>query len=90
MDVGMMLLFASYGWEHIGDEQVWSEELQLARLAVESGFDVLWAAEHHFFDSSFCPNNLQLMTYLAGQLSDTPLYVADGQWLISAPFAPEG
>jgi alkanesulfonate monooxygenase SsuD/methylene tetrahydromethanopterin reductase-like flavin-dependent oxidoreductase (luciferase family) len=66
MDVGMMLLFASYGWEHIGDDQVWSEELQLARLAVESGFDVLWAAEHHFFDYSFCPDNLQLMTYLAG------------------------
>jgi hypothetical protein len=21
MDVGMMLLFASYGWEHIGDDQ---------------------------------------------------------------------
>ena len=66
MDVGMMMLFASYGWEHIGDEQVWSEELQLARLAVESGFDVLWAAEHHCFDYSFCPDNLQLMTYLAG------------------------
>jgi alkanesulfonate monooxygenase SsuD/methylene tetrahydromethanopterin reductase-like flavin-dependent oxidoreductase (luciferase family) len=45
---------------------VWSEELQLARLAVESGFDVLWAAKHHCFDYSFCPDNLQLMTYLAG------------------------
>jgi alkanesulfonate monooxygenase SsuD/methylene tetrahydromethanopterin reductase-like flavin-dependent oxidoreductase (luciferase family) len=25
----------------------------------------LWSAEHHFFDYSFCPDNLQLMTYLA-------------------------
>jgi alkanesulfonate monooxygenase SsuD/methylene tetrahydromethanopterin reductase-like flavin-dependent oxidoreductase (luciferase family) len=66
MDVGMMMQFASYVWEHIGDEQVWREELQLTRLAVESGFDVLWAAEHHCFDYSFCPDHLQLMTYLAG------------------------
>jgi alkanesulfonate monooxygenase SsuD/methylene tetrahydromethanopterin reductase-like flavin-dependent oxidoreductase (luciferase family) len=66
MDVGMMMLFASYGWDQIEDAQVWDEELRLAGLAAESGFDVLWSAEHHFFDYSFCPDNLQLMTYLAG------------------------
>ena len=66
MDVGMMLIFTSYGWEHIRDDEVWEEELKLARLAAEAGFDVLWSAEHHFFDYSFCPDNLQLMTYLAG------------------------
>jgi alkanesulfonate monooxygenase SsuD/methylene tetrahydromethanopterin reductase-like flavin-dependent oxidoreductase (luciferase family) len=66
MDVGMMLVFASYGWENVGDDQVWDEEIRLARLAADSGFDVLWSAEHHFFDYSFCPDNLQLMTYLAG------------------------
>ena len=70
MDVGMLLLFASYGWEHSGDDQVWGEELKLARLAAESGFDVLWSAEHHFFDYAFCPDNLQLMTYLAGLYPD--------------------
>ena len=65
MDVGMMMVFASYGWENIGDDQVADEEIRLARLAAQSGFDVLWSAEHHFFDYSFCPDNLQLMTYLA-------------------------
>ena len=65
MDVGMMMVFASYGWDHIGDDRVWDEEIRLARLAADSGFDVLWSAEHHFFDYSFCPDNLQLMTYLA-------------------------
>src|SRR5689334_10146314 len=65
MDVGMMMVFASYGWESIGDDEVWDEEIRLARLAADSGFDVLWSAEHHFFDYSFCPDNLQLMTYLA-------------------------
>jgi hypothetical protein len=65
MDVGMMMVFASYGWDAIGDDQVWDEEIRLARLAADSGFDVLWSAEHHFFDYSFCPDNLQLMAFLA-------------------------
>ncbi|MCZ6874875.1 MAG: LLM class flavin-dependent oxidoreductase [bacterium] len=76
MDVGMMMIFASYGWEQIRDDEVWEEELKLARLAAESGFDVLWSAEHHFFDYSFCPDNLQLMTYLAAQYSDIDLGTA--------------
>ena len=42
MDVGMMMIFAAYGWENIGDDQVWDEELRLARLAADLGFDVLW------------------------------------------------
>jgi alkanesulfonate monooxygenase SsuD/methylene tetrahydromethanopterin reductase-like flavin-dependent oxidoreductase (luciferase family) len=66
MDVGMMMIFSSYGWENISDDQVWNEDIQLARMAADSGFDVLWSAEHHFFDYSFCPDNINLMTYLAG------------------------
>jgi hypothetical protein len=66
MDVGLMMIFASYGWNNIGDDQVWDEDLRLARQAPVLGFDALWSAEHHFFDYSFCPDNLQLMTYLAG------------------------
>ena len=37
MDVGMMMIFAAYGWENIGDDQVWDEELRLARLAADLG-----------------------------------------------------
>jgi alkanesulfonate monooxygenase SsuD/methylene tetrahydromethanopterin reductase-like flavin-dependent oxidoreductase (luciferase family) len=66
MDVGLMMIFASYGWENIDDHAVWDEDLRLARQAPGFGFDVLWSAEHHFFDYSFCPDNLQIMTYLAG------------------------
>src|SRR5271166_983808 len=76
MDVGMMMVFASYGWENIGDDQVWDEEIRLARLAADSGFDVLWSAEHHFFDYSFCPDNLQLMTYLAALCPNVALGTA--------------
>ena len=66
MDVGMMMVFASYGWDACPDDQVWDEEIRLARLAANSGFDVLWSAEHHFNDYSFVPDNLHLMSYLAG------------------------
>jgi alkanesulfonate monooxygenase SsuD/methylene tetrahydromethanopterin reductase-like flavin-dependent oxidoreductase (luciferase family) len=65
MDVGLQMVFASYGWTDVSDEQVWDEELKLARLADELGFDVLWSVEHHFNDYSFCPDNLQLMAHLA-------------------------
>src|SRR5262252_10854445 len=50
MDVGMMMVFASYGWDDCPDDRVWEEEIRLARLAADCGFDVLWSAEHHFND----------------------------------------
>jgi alkanesulfonate monooxygenase SsuD/methylene tetrahydromethanopterin reductase-like flavin-dependent oxidoreductase (luciferase family) len=45
MDVGMMMVFASYGWESCSDARVWDEEIRLARLAADLGFDCLWSAE---------------------------------------------
>ena len=45
MDVGMMMIFAAYGWDDIDDDHVWDEELRLARIAADSGFDALWSAE---------------------------------------------
>jgi len=76
MDVGMMMVFASYGWENIGDDAVWDEEIRLARLAADLGFDCLWSAEHHFNDYSFVPDNLQLMTYMAALCPDIDLGTA--------------
>ena len=35
MDVGVQMVFASYGWENVSDEEVWDEELSLARLAAD-------------------------------------------------------
>ncbi len=37
MDVGMMMVFASYGWENCSDERVWDEEIRLARTRRRSG-----------------------------------------------------
>ena len=30
MDVGMMMVFASYGWDDCPDNRVWEEEIGLA------------------------------------------------------------
>ena len=60
MDVGMMMVFASYGWENCSDRRVWDEEIRLARLAADLGFDCLWSAEHHFNDYSFVHDNLHI------------------------------
>jgi alkanesulfonate monooxygenase SsuD/methylene tetrahydromethanopterin reductase-like flavin-dependent oxidoreductase (luciferase family) len=70
------MVFASYGWTDVSDDQVWDEELRLARLAADLGFDVLWSVEHHFNDYSFCPDNLQLMSYLAAACPDVGLGTA--------------
>ena len=35
MDIGMMMVFASYGWDGCPDDQVWDEEIGLARLAAD-------------------------------------------------------
>lgn len=67
MDVGCFMIFASYGWENCSDAQTWKEDLRLADLAADHGFDVLWSTEHHFCDYSFCPDNIQLMTHLAAK-----------------------
>lgn len=70
MDVGMMMIFTSYGWEDCPDHQVWEEDIRLARIAADSGFDCLWSAEHHFNDYSFVPDNIQLMSHLTALCPD--------------------
>lgn len=67
MDVGLQMVCATYGWDDCSDERAYDEEIAIALRAADAGFDCLWAVEHHHHDYSFCPDNLQLMSYLAGQ-----------------------
>ena len=67
MDVGLMLVMTSYGWDEGTDAQMWGEELRLVEMAADYGFDSVWSAEHHFNDYSFVPDNLQLMTHIAAK-----------------------
>lgn len=76
MDVGIQMIFATYGWTGMADDQAWDEEIRLARLADELGFSCLWAVEHHFNDYSFVPDNLQLLAYLAAVCPNADLGTA--------------
>ena len=76
MDVGTQHFFPSYGWEGITDGEVYQHELELAMLAEELDFDVVWAVEHHFEDYSFCPDNTQLLSYIAGKTTKVDLGTA--------------
>ena len=67
MEVGLQLIFSSYGWEDVSDATVYAQELAMAELAEDLGFDAVWPTEHHFFDYSFCPDNLELLAYVAGR-----------------------
>lgn len=66
MDVGLQMIFSSGGWDGtVTDGQVYAEEVRLGRMAEDLGFDVIWVVEHHFFDYSFCPDNLEMLAYFA-------------------------
>ncbi|MHA6794352.1 LLM class flavin-dependent oxidoreductase [Pseudonocardia bannensis] len=72
MDVGVLLVFQNWH-ENMSDGEMFRQEAELGVLAEQYGFDSVWAAEHHFDDYSMCPDNLQLMSYLAGRTSTIKL-----------------
>src|SRR5215510_4929963 len=48
------------------DREIFREELNLARIADETGFDSVWTIEHHFTPYTMVTNPLQYLTYIAG------------------------
>jgi alkanesulfonate monooxygenase SsuD/methylene tetrahydromethanopterin reductase-like flavin-dependent oxidoreductase (luciferase family) len=68
MDVGIQNLFSSHGWPGITDGQVVEEDTRLSLLADELGFDVVWSVEHHFYDYSFCPDNVVWLASIAAKV----------------------
>ena len=48
------------------DRSIFLEEVDIARIADESGFDSVWTVEHHFTPYTMVTNPLQFLTYLAG------------------------
>ena len=72
MECGVLLVFQNYH-ANATDEEVFTRDLQLGVLAEKAGFDSVWSAEHHFDDYSMCPDNLQIMSYLAGKTSSIKL-----------------
>ncbi|QIZ01157.1 LLM class flavin-dependent oxidoreductase [Streptomyces sp. S1D4-11] len=59
------------------DADQYATELRLAEQAEPLGFDGIWCVEHHFDkDYSMCPDNLQLLSYLAGRTTSIELVPA--------------
>jgi alkanesulfonate monooxygenase SsuD/methylene tetrahydromethanopterin reductase-like flavin-dependent oxidoreductase (luciferase family) len=48
------------------DRDIFNEEIGIARIADESGFDSVWTIEHHFTPYTMVTNPLQYLTYIAG------------------------
>ena len=67
MDVGLQIIFSSYGFEGVSDGEMYQQELKLALLAEELGFDAVWPTEHHFYDYSLCPDNIELLAWVAAK-----------------------
>ncbi len=65
MNIGIEQVMQSWGWDNISDEQVYDEEIKIALMADELGYDDVWVVEHHFEDYSFCPDNFVYLAHLA-------------------------
>jgi alkanesulfonate monooxygenase SsuD/methylene tetrahydromethanopterin reductase-like flavin-dependent oxidoreductase (luciferase family) len=50
----------------LSDRDIFNQELNLARIADETGFDAVWTIEHHFTPYTMVTNPLQYLTYIAG------------------------
>lgn len=48
------------------DREIFTEEINLARIADETGFDSVWTIEHHFTPYTMVTNPMQYLTYIAG------------------------
>ncbi|MFN0029026.1 MAG: LLM class flavin-dependent oxidoreductase [Acidimicrobiales bacterium] len=48
------------------DREIFAEELEIARIADDTGFDSVWTIEHHFTPYTMVTNPLQYLSYLAG------------------------
>jgi alkanesulfonate monooxygenase SsuD/methylene tetrahydromethanopterin reductase-like flavin-dependent oxidoreductase (luciferase family) len=67
MHVGTLLVFQNFE-RQLADEVCFWNNLELAEQADALGYDSVWCPEHHFDgDYSMCPDNLQVLAYLAGR-----------------------
>lgn len=65
MRIGVQLVFQAHK-DH-SDREMYKHELRLAIEAEEMGYDTVWPVEHHFFDYSMCPDNMQYLSYVAAR-----------------------
>ena len=75
MRTGYLMVFQN-AHERMSDAAFVKEEMRLAELTEECGFDICWSAEHHFDYYSMIPDNLQALTWLAARTNKIKLGTA--------------
>ena len=76
MKASYQLLFQNLD-QGMTDEEHYQAELRIAELAEPLGFAEIWCVEHHWdAEYSMCPDNLQLLSYLAGRTETIGLVTA--------------
>lgn len=65
MRVGIQMVIQNH--KDYSDRDMYKHELRLAIEAENWGYDILWPVEHHFFDYSICPDNMQYLSYIAAR-----------------------
>ena len=73
MRIGVSIFF-QHLLEGVSDEQFVKEQLDLALLAEELGFDFVSFPEHHFEDYSMMPDNIQALSWLAARTERINLF----------------
>jgi len=66
MQIGYMMMLPNLH-ENLTDAEMMRNELRVAEMAEEVGYDVIWCPEHHFDGYSMSPDNLQILAYLAAK-----------------------
>ena len=72
MKIGYMMMMANMH-ENISDAEMVREEMRVAELAEEVGYDSIWCAEHHFESYSMAVDNLQILTWLGARTKNIML-----------------
>jgi alkanesulfonate monooxygenase SsuD/methylene tetrahydromethanopterin reductase-like flavin-dependent oxidoreductase (luciferase family) len=84
MNVGYMMMLPNLH-ENLSDAEMLREEVRLAVLAEEVGYDSVWCPEHHFDSYSIAPDNLQILTWVAARTQRVKL----GSAAIILPWWPQ-
>ena len=65
MHVGHTAIFQNPR-QAVPDYQIYQEDMAIAKECADSGFQSVWASEHHFTDYMLTPNVIQFLAYMAG------------------------
>ncbi len=67
MQFGGSLICQNYFRSPRPDHEIYAEDLALAEMYEDLGFDMVWSVEHHFTDYELIPDPVQMLSYVCGR-----------------------